>query len=167
MTRRWSARLGAHPVGLWVIKHVVSPLDRILVRASRGRLRPLSSIAVPTLLLTVVGRQSGRARTVPLVFVRDGGSYVVGNARPAGERRNPWIANLRAAGRGRIQLGRQVIPVNAREIGGAEAAGWWSALIELWPAFADEYAATGERTLFVLEPVGSTRPDTSQPGGLP
>lgn len=150
--RPWSARLGAHPMGLWIIKHLISPLDRFLVRVSRGRLAPLSSLAVPTLLLTVVGRRSGAPRTVPLVFVRDGERYVVGNARPAGERRNPWIVNLRAAGRGRILLDGRTITVEAHELDGPEAERWWPALVKVWPAFAAEYAATNERTLFALQP---------------
>jgi hypothetical protein len=31
---------------------------------------------------------------------------------------------------------------------------WWPHLVEVWPAFADHYDATGERAVFVLEPVG-------------
>lgn len=152
MRTSWSARFGAHPAGLWIIKHVVSRIDRFVVRVSGGRIPPLSRLAVPTLLLTVVGRRSGREHTTPLVFVRDGERFVVGNARPAGERRNPWVINLRAAGGGRIQLSGRVIDVTARELEATEAERWWSALTQIWPAFADQYAATGERAVFVLEP---------------
>jgi len=110
-------------------------------------------LAVPSLLLTVKGRRSGQDRTVPLVFVRDGERYVVGNARPAGERRNPWLANLEAAGRGRVQHGKRIVAVAARKLDDSEAERWWPALVSVWPAFAEEYAATGDRTVFVLEPV--------------
>lgn len=144
---------GSRPAGLWIIKHLVSPLDRYVVRISGGRVRPPSSLAVPSLLLTVVGRRTGQDRTIPLVYVCDGERYVVGNARPAGERRNPWVLNLRAAGRGRVQLGRRVVTVSARELDEVEVERWWPALTKIWPAFADQYAATGERTMFVLEPV--------------
>ena len=152
MSRSWTARFGAHPAGLWIIKHLVSPLDRFVVRISGGRIPPVSRFAVPTLLLTVVGRRSGREYTTPLVFVRDGERFVVANARPAGERRNPWVLNLRVAGRGRIQLGGRVVAVRANELDATETERWWHALIEVWPAFAEQYAATGERTVFVLEP---------------
>lgn len=145
-------RMGSHPVGLWIIKHLVSPLDRFVVKASGGRLRPPSSLAVPSLLLTVKGRRTGQDRTVPLVFVRDGKRYVVGNARPAGERRNPWLANLEAAGQARIQHGKHLMTVHARKLDDAEAQQWWPALVGVWPAFAEEFAATGERTVFILEP---------------
>lgn len=149
---RWLGRFGSHRIGVWVVKHVVSPLDRLVLRASRGRLPQPSSLVLPTVLLTVAGRRSGLERTVPLVFVRDGGSFVVGNARPAGERRNPWVANLLAAGRGRLQHRRDVFEVTAREVGPEEVDVWWPQLVEVWPAFADHFAATRERTVFVLTP---------------
>ena len=139
-------------MAIWAIKHLVSPLDRFIVKISGGRLAPPSSIAVPTLLLTTRGSVTGQERTIPLVYVTDGGRFVVANARPAGERRNPWVSNLRAAGQGRIRYRGGLIPVHAHEPADGEAEHYWSALIEVWPAFAEHYAATGERTIFVLEP---------------
>jgi len=152
----WStaiSRVGSYPVVVWAVKHLVSPLDRTVVRISRGRLPPPSSIAVPTLLLTTVGRRSGLERTIPLVYIRDGDRYVVANARPAGESRNPWVLNLRTARQGRIKVRRQTIRVMAHELDEAETERWWPALIGVWPAFGEHYAATGERTVFVLEPI--------------
>ena len=147
------SRFGASPAGLWTIKHFVSPVDRFVTRAFRGRIPPPSSLVVPSLLMTVVGRRTGENRTVPLVYVRDEDRYIVGNARPAGERRNPWVLNLRAAGAGEIQVRRKTLTVVATELDESEAEEWWPALTSVWPAFAEQYAATGERTLFALEPV--------------
>lgn len=98
-------RIGSRPAIVWTIKHLVSPIDRLIVRLSGGRLPPISAIAVPTLLLTTVGRRSGQARTTPLVCIHDSGNYVVANARPAGERRNPWVLNLRASGQRGCECG--------------------------------------------------------------
>jgi hypothetical protein len=53
---RRGAGLTADPIGLGIVKHVVSPVDRLVVRIFGGRLRPPSSLVVPTLLLTVEGR---------------------------------------------------------------------------------------------------------------
>lgn len=146
------ARIGSHPLGVWAIKHLVSPLDRMVVRLSAGRLPPPSSLMVPTLLLTTTGRRSGSPRTVPLVFVRDGTRYVVANARPAGERPNPWVLNLRAAGEGTVKIGGRTFGVIAHELEHESSDRWWPVLVDAWPAFADHYAATGERTVFTLEP---------------
>lgn len=147
--------LGSHPVSVWTIKHIISPLDRLVVRVSRGRIPQPSSIALPTVLMTTIGRRSGQERTIPLVFVRDDEAFVVANARPEGERRNPWVANLRAAGGGRVKIRGNVIKVRARELEGAELERWWPLLVEVWPAFAVHYAATGERAAFVLTPIES------------
>lgn len=77
--------IGSHPLVVWAVKHIMSPLDQTIVRVSHGRIPPLSSFALPTLLLTTVGRRSGQDRTVPLVYVREGGAFVVANARPASD----------------------------------------------------------------------------------
>ncbi|MEE8331039.1 MAG: nitroreductase/quinone reductase family protein [Acidimicrobiia bacterium] len=138
---------------MWAIKHVVSPLDRLIGRISRGRLPPLSSLVVPTLLLTTVGRRSGQERTIPLVYVRDGNRFLVANARPAGERDNPWVLNLRAAARGQVKVKGQNVLVKSRELSASEAEIWWPALVEVWPAFSEHYAATGDRSVFELQPV--------------
>ena len=146
-------RMGSHPVFVWAVKHLVSPIDRIVVKISRGRVRPPSSLAVPTMLLTTVGRRTGADHTIPLVYVKDADRFIVANARPAGERRNPWILNLRAAEKARVKVAKRTVRVSARELEGSDVEQWWPALVDVWPAFALHYDATGERTVFVLEPV--------------
>jgi len=106
MSRRSAAKpttkasVGSDPIVVWAIKHLASPIDRLIMRVGRGRIPTLTSLAVPTLLLTTVGRITGLERTTPLVFVPDGDRFIVANACPAGEGRKPWILNLRAAGHG-------------------------------------------------------------------
>lgn len=150
----WSRRLGRDRVGLWMVKHLVSPVDRLVVRATGGRVPPLSTLAVPTLLLSVPGRRTGRQRTTPLVFARDGERFLVANARPPGERQNPWVVNLRAAGHARVHVDRRWIAVDVRELDGAATDRWWPTLTRVWPSFQDHFEVTGERTVFMLEPTG-------------
>lgn len=35
---------------------------------------------------------------------------------------------------------------------------WWPSLTAIWPAFAEAYAATGERTVFSLQPTENADP---------
>jgi hypothetical protein len=66
--RPWSAllrRLGATRPGVWVIKHVVSPLDRWLYQRTGGRRVALGSPLGPLLLLTTTGRRTGKEHTTP------------------------------------------------------------------------------------------------------
>ena len=145
-SRTATAAIGSSRVVVWAIKHLVSPLDRLIVKFGRGRIPPLSSFAVPTLLMTTIGRRSGLERTTPLVFLRDGDDYIVANARPSHERRNPWVSNLRAAGAAQVQERGRTTQVTARELETADVEQWWPKLVKTWPAFADHYANTGERT---------------------
>ena len=121
---------------------------------SRGRVPPLSSLAVPTLLLTTTGRKTGEPRTTPLVYVRRGDTYLVANARPQGERRNPWVLNLETSGHARIRVDGTTRHVVARRLDDSETDQAWPALVEVWPAFDQHFSATGERRVFVLEPLG-------------
>lgn len=77
----------------------------------------------------------------------------VANARPEGERPNPWVLNLRAAGRARINIRGRTIQAEARELDELQAEFWWPALVEVWPAFEEHYSATGERAVFALHPI--------------
>jgi deazaflavin-dependent oxidoreductase (nitroreductase family) len=103
--------------------------------------------------MTTIGRRSGRERTIPLVYIRDGENYLVANARPAGERKNPWVLNLRTAGSGRIRVGGRTIEVTAEELDDAATERWWPAFVDTWPAFGQHFAATGDRSVFVLRPL--------------
>jgi deazaflavin-dependent oxidoreductase (nitroreductase family) len=78
-------------------------------------------LGVPSLLLTVTGRRSGKEQTVALVYVTDGPEYVV-VASNGGKDRNPdWFENLQhnptvsvQIGRDRFEAAAQVIDRNDR-----------------------------------------------------
>jgi deazaflavin-dependent oxidoreductase (nitroreductase family) len=93
-------------------------LQRSLYRHSGGRLS-LTGRA-PVLLLTTTGRRTGKDRTVPLLYVRDGDALAICNVNPGRERPNPWTLNLRASPLARVQLGPDVFAVRAREATGDE-----------------------------------------------
>jgi F420H(2)-dependent quinone reductase len=85
-----------HRFGLWltrrfpgvlILRHVVTPLDRLVLRVTGGR-RGLSPRAVPSLVLTTTGRRTGERRTTPVLYLRDSERYVV-VASNYGRRRHP------------------------------------------------------------------------------
>jgi hypothetical protein len=80
-------RLGGTRLGVIAIGRIASPLQRKLYRRTGGRLS-LTGRA-PVLLLTTTGRRSGKARTVPLLYIRDGDRLVICNVNPGFERPNP------------------------------------------------------------------------------
>jgi deazaflavin-dependent oxidoreductase (nitroreductase family) len=145
-------RLGGTFLGVWLIKHLLSPLDRHLYRWTGGRGIGLGRPLAPRLLLTTIGRQSGQERTVPVFYLRDGDRLVVCNVNPGFERANPWTLNLRAHPLARVQMGATSGAYHAREATAAEVAQYWPRLVRIWPAYQAFYERGGERTLFVLEP---------------
>ena len=68
----WARALGGGRLGVWAIKHVVSPLDRRLYVNSGGRLLSTGRPLAPVLLLSTVGRRTGRIRTTPVFYLREG-----------------------------------------------------------------------------------------------
>ncbi|CAN5776695.1 hypothetical protein BH09ACT7_BH09ACT7_41990 [soil metagenome] len=151
-----SASIGASPLAVWTIKHLVSPAQRWAYRITGGRVFRWGRLNRSILLLTTTGRRSGQRRTIPVFFLRDHDGFVVCNVRPVAERTNPWVLNLRAHPVATVQVGRDVIACRAREISGSEVERYWSQLTSLWPAYGQHYARSGERAVFVLTPDGKS-----------
>ncbi len=147
--RSLAQRLGRTRAGVLAIGRIVSPLQKELYRRTGGRLS-LTGHA-PVVLLTTTGRRTGKARTVPLLYLRDGDRLVVCNVNPGFERPNPWVLNLRAEPHAHVQLGRSTISVRARPASADELDRYWPQLTRIWPAYQAFYDKGGERSVFVLE----------------
>lgn len=145
--------LGATAVGAWSIKHLLSPVDRWLYRYSRGRSFLWNRHIGPRLLLTTVGRTTGKKRTVPLFYLRDGERVVICNVKPGFERINPWVLNLRANPIAEVRLGSSVSSYRARLATDTEAMEYWPRFVRIWPAYQSFYDSSGQRTIFVLDPL--------------
>lgn len=141
-------RAGTTRLGTWVIGHIVSPLQRRLLLATGGRVSLTGKR--PVLLLTATGRRSGRPRTVPVFFLRDGDDLVVCNVRPPSERPNPWPLNVRANPKVSVRIGSETEERVASEARGQEVDKYWPRLVEMWPAYERFFAATHERAIFTL-----------------
>ena len=75
---------------------------------------------LPVLLLTTIGRKSGRPRTQPLVYTQVGGGYAV-IASKGGAPRDPlWYLNLRANPLAEVTVGRETRRLLARDAQGGE-----------------------------------------------
>jgi deazaflavin-dependent oxidoreductase (nitroreductase family) len=132
-------------------------IDGIMYRLTRGRLTPTGSVA-PVLLLTTTGRRSGRERTTPVIYLENGGGFVV-SSEEFGQRTRQaaWPRNLDADPSAKVQVGSRVIECRARRLTDAEADHYWPRLVELWPPHETYRARSGRRHTFVLEPDQSRR----------
>ena len=105
------------------------------------------------LLLDNVGAVSGRRRTAPLLYVREGDAYVI-VASNGGSRRHPaWLHNLRAHPETTVQVGSRTIEVTAREATAGERGPLWAKALKAWPGYAGYARRAGrEIPLVILEP---------------
>lgn len=130
------------------------PADRAVGRLTRGRLVALG--LVPSLVLVTTGRRSGRARSTPLLYARDGDSFVVIGSNWGGQDHPAWSANLLADPAATVLLGGRSIPVRARLVTGDERKRLRPLLVALWPAYRTYERRAAHRTLriFRLDPAG-------------
>jgi F420H(2)-dependent quinone reductase len=91
---------------------------KLLVR-TRGR-PSWSGPRLRFLVLETRGRRSGQPRSVVLLYMPDGGSYIVIASNFGGERPPAWWTNLNADPDAVVHVSGRSIPVRARALAGAE-----------------------------------------------
>ena len=107
----------------------------------------------PILLLTTIGRESGKERVTPLLYLPEGDHFVV-IASNWGEANHPmWWLNLQANPRAKIQIGRKTIPVTARQAGPEERQRLWPVITSRYSNYADyQKGTTREIPVIILTP---------------
>lgn len=107
----------------------------------------------PVVLLSTVGARTGLLRRTPLMRVTHRGVYAV-VASAAGAARHPaWYANVLAHPEVGLRDGGLDLTLVAREVTGAERAGWWSAACTVFPSFVGYQRRTRRRIpVLLLEP---------------
>jgi deazaflavin-dependent oxidoreductase (nitroreductase family) len=149
--RNVARRLG-HRRWFAAVVPLVVPVDRLVSRLSRGRLVALG--LVPSLLITTVGRRTGQRRSNPLLYVRDGDSFVV-VASNWGRRTPPaWALNLLADPTAWVTVAGGTHRVTGRRVDGPDRDRLWRLLLAQWPAYDAYVARAGGRDIpiFRLEP---------------
>ena len=102
------------------------------------------------LLLTVRGARSGRERTLPLAYHRDGDRYVVAASKGGAPRHPVWYHNLVRAREATIEIGTDHFNVRATPIPkGPERDRLYEAHAQLMPGFRD-YVTRTKRTIPVV-----------------
>ena len=160
-TGRYNAvlrRLGHSPLSATIGRRLV-PLDRWIERTTHGRLTVLGHNALPQLLLTTLGRRSGRPRTTPVLYARVGPDWAIIASNWGLPHHPAWSTNLIAHPQASIEIGDERIDVHVTLTGGAEREQLWVELMRVWPAY-ETYAAHSGRILRVFR---LTRRDA--PGG--
>jgi deazaflavin-dependent oxidoreductase (nitroreductase family) len=120
----------------------------------------LRDTGLPVVVLTSRGARSGKLRKTPVMRVEHEGRYAAVASLGGAPKHPVWYHNIRAHPRVELQDGPVRRDMTAREVTGAEKAGWWERAVAAYPPYADYRKKTDrEIPVFVLEPVDG--------GGLP
>jgi F420H(2)-dependent quinone reductase len=139
----------------WPVLRQLMKGHTLAYRATGGLLGHRFPGAPPSLLLDHVGAKSGRRRTTPLTYLRDGEAFVL-VASKGGHPQNPaWFHNLRAHPDVTIQVGSRRRPVRARVATPEERTRLWPRVVDLYGGYEGYQRRTGrEIPLVILEPRG-------------
>lgn len=116
-------------------------LHVLAYRLSGGRLGGSS-----TLLLTTTGRKTGKRRTVPLRYVRDGSDYIVIGSNMGRPKMPAWYLNLQAQPQVTLQVGGAQVSATASTVPLQQRQRLWELLVALDPG----YERLIERTTRIL-----------------
>ena len=106
-------------------------------------------MGLPVLVLSTVGRKSGRLRHSPVFFVEEDGAYAV-VASNAGSHRTPaWYLNATAAGSADVMLSGRVFPAEVREASAEERERLWPRLDALYEGY-ERYRGYTDREIPIV-----------------
>lgn len=131
-------------VSLLIHRQLDRRLSRLgvwLMRRTRGSLA--DRYGVHALVLTTIGRRTGKARHVVLQYFPDGDAFVLVAANDGGASDPAWYLNLIASGRGEVEIRGRRTAVAALRLEPPEAAEWWQRIVEIAPEYTRYARATG------------------------
>ena len=131
-----------------MLQQVMSSIHVFFYKLSGGRIGGRMH-KVPVLLLTTTGRKTGRKRTTPLLYIRDGNRLVI-VASNGGRRMDPsWWLNLKRNPIAMVQVkdGKQTI--YAQRAIGSEKERLWRLMTSAYPTY-DDYQQETDREIPVI-----------------
>lgn len=123
-------------------------LHAALYRLTGGKL--MASVGkAPVLLLETTGAKTGRRRTAPLLYLKEGDDFIV-VASAGGSPRHPgWYRNLLAHPRAEVIVGARRVSVTAGTASASEKESLWPRLVEIYPGY-QRYQKATERDIPVV-----------------
>ena len=139
----------------WKLWQEFTQLHTRAYRLSGGRLGGTYQ-GSPVLLLEHVGRRSGKKRTSPLIYARDGDDLVI-VASKGGSHTDPlWWPNLKEHPETTVQVGSERRKVTARQASPEEKERLWPVLVGVYSPY-ETYQRRSRRDIpvIILERAGS------------
>jgi F420H(2)-dependent quinone reductase len=108
---------------------------------------------MPVLLLTTRGRRSGKPRTTPLTFFRDGANLVVIASNGGADRPPDWSLNLEQNPRAVVKIGTDELAVQARTASTEERERLWVEITATYSGYARYQKKTARQIpVLILKP---------------
>jgi deazaflavin-dependent oxidoreductase (nitroreductase family) len=153
--QRWLVRLGNLAARPRRLQTLVTRTHARILRMAGGRIRRSRLLAggQPVLVLTTTGRRSGKRRSTPVAYLRDGETIAITAANAGLDRPPAWWLNLQAHPEAEIELDGERMRVRARRAEpGAEEARLRRGFLQQLPAAELTWAMTDrEIPVIVLE----------------
>ncbi len=125
-----------------------SRIHKILFRVSGGRVgRRL--VDNDMLLLTTVGRKTGRSHTVPLLYLKDDERLVVIASYGGRDNYPEWYLNLRSQPEVTVELTGNKVDMIARTADAEARGNWWPKIVEAYDGYAT-YQSRTDRVIPVV-----------------
>jgi deazaflavin-dependent oxidoreductase (nitroreductase family) len=140
---------------IWPLTRRAMGLHTFAYRLTGGLVgRRLFPGAPEMLLLDHVGAKTGKKRTAPLLFFRDGDTPVIVASKGGYPKHPGWFHNLRANPETTIQIGPKRMTVRARVATPEERKRLWPKAVATYSGYEQYQARAGrEIPLVMLEPV--------------
>ena len=117
-------------------QRLLSRTHVLFYRLSRGRIGGRLWNA-PVLLLTTVGRKTGKKRTTPLLYLRDGERLIIVASNGGRDNEPSWWTNLRHDPHAEVQIKGEKKKMIARKASEEENSSFWPLLTKMYPAYSD------------------------------
>ncbi|HYD46991.1 MAG TPA: nitroreductase family deazaflavin-dependent oxidoreductase [Terriglobales bacterium] len=132
-----------------VVVKAMSAANTWIYRLTGGKIGGTFLRGAPVLLLTTIGRKSGQPRVAPLLYLEDGGNWIIVASKGGMSKHPLWFHNLEANPDAEIEIGRRKIPVRARRATAEEKKALWPRLVAMYRDY-DSYQQRTSRDIPVL-----------------
>jgi deazaflavin-dependent oxidoreductase (nitroreductase family) len=130
------------PTG-WVAKHVRRYIE---TNGADGHIWR----GVRTLILTTLGRQSGKLRRLALIYGQDGDRYIVVASNGGAKQHPAWYLNLLEHPEVQVQVLADRFRANARTATPEEHQALWPRMAEIWPHYNNYQKKTNRQIPLVI-----------------
>ena len=120
-------------VSNWILRQFMRFQVYMYRRSGGKRMGHLRGM--PVLLLTTVGRKTGKERVTPVMYIRDGDNYVVTASNNGRDKQPSWLLNLKAHPQTKIEVDGITRSVMAQQASVEEKGRLWPQLVERAPFF--------------------------------